>query len=73
MSDRGTIIIHLDILLKESGLSKTKFCQRAELQRSQLNGYLTNTVTRLDTDVLARMCDTLNCSISDLLEYKPKS
>lgn len=73
MSDRGTIVIHLDELLKEAGLSKNKFCQRAELQRSQLNGYLKNTITRLDTDVLVRMCDTLNCTISDLLEYKPKS
>lgn len=73
MTDRGTIVIHLDKLLEEAGLSKNKFCQRAELQRSQLNGYLTNTITRLDTDVLARMCDTLGCSISDLLEYKPKS
>ncbi len=73
MSDRGTIVIHLDELLEQAGLSKNKFCQRAEVQRSQLNGYLTNTITRLDTDVLARMCDTLNCSISDLLEYKPKS
>lgn len=73
MSDRGTIVIHLEELLKEAGLSKNKFCQRAELQRSQLNGYLKNTITRLDTDVLARVCDTLNCTISDLLEYKPKS
>ena len=73
MSDRGTIVIHLDKRLKEAGLSKNKFCQRAELQRSQLNGYLKNTITRLDTDVLVRMCDTLDCTISDLLEYKPKS
>lgn len=73
MSDRGTIVIHLDKLLKEAGLSKNKFCQRAELQRSQLNGYLSNTITRLDTDVLTRICDTLDCSISDLLEYKPNS
>lgn len=73
MSNRGTIVIHLDELLKEAGLSKNKFCQRAELQRSQLNGYLKNTITRLDTDVLVRMCDTLDCTISDLLEYKPKS
>lgn len=73
MADRGTIVIHLEELLNEAGLSKNKFCQRAELQRSQLNGYLKNTVTRLDTDVLVRMCDTLNCTISDLLEYKPKS
>lgn len=57
-------------MLKKSGLSKNKFCQRAEMQRAQLNRYLDNSITRLDTDVLVRICDTLNCSISDLLEYK---
>ena len=68
---RGAIEIHLKELLEETGLSKNKFCQKAELQRSQLNGYLNGTITRLDVDVLIRICDTLNCSISDLLEYKP--
>jgi putative transcriptional regulator len=71
--ERGTIEIHLGELLEEAGLSKNKFCQRAELQHSQLNGYLNNTITRLDIDVLVRICSTLNCSISDLLEYKPLS
>lgn len=71
MPKRGTIEIHLKELLEGTGLSKNKFCQRAELQQSQLNGYLNNTITRLDVDVLVRICDTLNCSITDLLEYKP--
>ncbi len=70
MGEKGKIVIHLSELLTKSGLSKNKFCQRAELQRGQLNAYLCNTITRLDMDVLARMCRTLNCSISDLLEYK---
>ena len=68
---RGTIEIHLEELLKETGLSKNKFCQRAELQRSQLDSYLNNMITCLDIEVLARICDTLDCSTSDLLEYKP--
>lgn len=68
---RGAIETHLKELLKETGLSKNKFCQKAELQRSQLNGYLNNTITRPDIYVLIRICDTMNCSISDLLEYKP--
>jgi len=67
---RGTIEIHLKELIENAGLSKNKFCQRAELQRSQLNGYINNTITRLDVDVLVRICDTLDCNISDLLEYK---
>ncbi len=73
MENKGSIEIHLKELLEKSGLSKNKFCQRAELQRGQLNAYLNNTITRLDVDVLIRMCHTLNCSISDLLEYhKPE-
>ena len=73
MENRGSIEIHLKELLEEAGLSKHKFCQRAELQRGQLNGYLNNTITRLDVDVLVRICNTLDCSISDLLEYhKPE-
>ena len=73
MENKGSIEIHLKELLEKAGLSKNKFCQRAELQRGQLNAYLNNTITRLDVDVLVRMCHTLNCSISDLLEYhKPE-
>lgn len=72
MTDNDKIIIHLEELLNKSGLSKNKFCQRAEIQRSQLNGYLNNTITRMDVDVLIRMCNALNCSLSDLLEYAPK-
>ena len=70
MDNKGTIEIHLKELHDAAGLSKNKFCQRAELQRAQLNGYLNGTITRLDVDVLIRICNTLDCSISDLLEYK---
>ena len=71
LNQNGSIKIHLDQLLEASGLSRNKFCQKAEIQRSQLNGYINNTITRLDTDVLVRICRTLNCSIADLLEYIP--
>lgn len=71
MENKGIIRIHLSDLLKASGMSQNKFCQKAEIQHSQLKGYMNNTITRLDTDVLIRICHTLNCSISDLLEYIP--
>lgn len=71
LNQNGSIKIHLGQLLSESGLSKNKFCQKAEIQRSQLNGYINNTITRLDTEVLVRICRTLDCTIADLLEYVP--
>ncbi len=71
MEQFGRINVRLNALLAQSGLSKNKLCQRAEMQRTQLNHYCNNTVTRLDTDVLARLCTVLHCSIGELLEFVP--
>lgn len=71
MARYGKIRIKLDELLKKSGMSKNKLSQRAEMRRTQLNHYCNNTITRLDTDVLARLCTVLDCEIGDLLEFVP--
>ena len=71
MEHKGEIRIKLDTLLTEKGVSRTKLCQRAEMQMTQLNKYYRNTVTRLDTDVLARLCTALDCRIEDILEFVP--
>ena len=71
MERYGKIKIHLAELIEEAGISKNKLSQRAEMQRTQLNHYCNNTVTRLDVDVLARLCTVLDCEIGDLLEFVP--
>ena len=71
MEEYGTIRIKLDELIKKAGISKNKLSHRAEMQRSQINHYCNNDITRLDTDVLARICTVLECEIGDLLEFVP--
>ncbi len=71
LSEYGKINIKLDELLKKSGMSKNKLSHKAELQRSQINGYCNNEITRLDIDVLARICTAMGCKIEDLLEFIP--
>lgn len=66
----GKIYIKLEEQLKEKGLSKNKFAQKAEMERTQLNRYIKNDVALLSVDVLARMCSVLNCRIEDILEYR---
>jgi len=44
----GSIKINLAKLIEESGISKNKLSQRAEMQRTQINHYCNNTITRLD-------------------------
>ena len=60
----------LDEYMKEHGVSKNRLSKLAKLQRTQLNSYCRNEVTRLDLSVLTRICDALGCDISDILKYK---
>ena len=71
MEAYGKIRIKLDELIKKAGISKNKLSHRAEMQRSQINHYCNNDITRLDIDVLARICTVLECEIGDLLEFVP--
>lgn len=71
MGEYGTIRIKLNDLIRKTGISKNKLCHKAEMQHTQLNNYCKNEVTRLDTDVLARLCTAFNCEIGDLLEFVP--
>ena len=67
----GTVKIKLGELIENRGISKNKLSHKAEMQRSQINNYCNNNITRLDIDVLARICTALECKISDLLEFVP--
>lgn len=71
MNEYGAIKIKLEELIKEKGISKNKLSHKAEMQRTQINNYCKNKITRLDTDVLARICTVLECRIDDLLEFVP--
>ena len=71
MVEYGTVKIKLDELLENTGISKNKLSQRAEIQRTQINKYCNNTISRLDIAVLARICTVFDCTISDLLEFVP--
>lgn len=71
MEEYGTIRIKLEELIQKAGISKNKLSHRAEMQRTQINHYCRGEITRLDTDVLARICTVLDCRIEDLLEFVP--
>lgn len=71
MQPYGTIRITLDELIQKANISKNKLSHRAEMQRTQINHYCNNEITRLDIDVLTRLCTVLDCKIEDLLEFIP--
>ena len=70
-AEYGIIKIKLEQLLKAKGLSRNKLSHKAEMQRSQINAYCNNTITRLDIAVRARLCTSLGCPIEDLIKFVP--
>lgn len=67
----GYVAIHLDKLIYNAELSKNRFSHMASMERTQINRFCKNEVTRVDLDVLARICNALDCSVGDVLEYVP--
>ena len=67
---QGRIIITLEEYRLRHGISKNKIVLNANVQRTQLQKYLSNNVARVDLGVLARICDYLDCEISDILKYE---
>lgn len=64
------IVIEIERLLAERGISKTQLCYMCKLQRTQLNRYCKNKVARVDLHTLEKICDFLKCDINDILILK---
>lgn len=64
------IYIDLENLLKEKNISKNKICKACNLQRTQLNNYCKNSICRVDLNILAKLCEFLECTPNDILKMK---
>ena len=70
MEDHGKVVIVLEEYRVKKNISKNKIVENAKVQRTQLQNYLLNKVSRVDLDVLARICNYLDCEISDVLKFE---
>ena len=64
------IVIEIERVLAEKGISKTQLCYMCKLQRTQLNKYCQNKVTRVDLHTLENICDFLKCDVNDILKLR---
>lgn len=72
MRDHGRIKIKINEMLEKRGISKTQLTYLAFVQRGQLKKLMDGEAARVDFDVLARICNALDCKIEDILEYVPE-
>lgn len=64
------IRLSLDKALEKYGLTRYELAKRTGIQYQIIDNYYKNKVKRYDSYVLERICDAMDCTISDIIEYK---
>lgn len=70
--DIGRVILKVDKLLERYNMSTSKFAREAKIQYKQAKSYGNGDMQKVDLVILARICHTFKCDISDILEYIDK-
>lgn len=67
--EEGYYLFKLDEILKEKDISINKLMRDTNTDFKVLKRILTGELVRIDIFVIARLCDYLNCSMTDIIEY----
>lgn len=70
--DTMKIVIKLDQLLNEHGMSQHELSRLTGIRQPSINEMCRNQTQRLPLDNLAKICEVLECDISDVLELEPE-
>ncbi|MBR6807153.1 MAG: helix-turn-helix transcriptional regulator [Clostridia bacterium] len=64
------IKLTLDKLLEKHNISRYELAKRTEIQYHVIDNYYKNKVIRYDCFVLDKICDALDCDVSEIIQYK---
>ena len=70
--ENGYYLFKLNDILEEKEISKNKLMRETNTDFKVIQRIIKGELTKLDIIVLARICDFLNCHISDIVEYYPE-
>lgn len=60
----------LDKVLEKQNISRYELAKRTDIQYHVIDNYYKNKVIRYDCFVLDKICDALECDVSEIIEYK---
>ena len=63
------IRLSLDKVLENRQISRYELAKRTGIQYQIIDNYYKNRVKRFDSYVLERICDALECTPGDIIEY----
>lgn len=67
----GTIKVKLNEIMEKKNLSVYDINTNGNIRYQTLQVLQDNSATRIDFEVLAKLCYTLDCKVEDLIEYIP--
>lgn len=70
--ENGVYLFKLEDILKDKKISINRLMRDTNTDFKVLKRMMTGELIRFDIFVMARLCDYLNCTITDIIEYVPK-
>lgn len=70
--DNGSINFKLKQILIDRNLSKNKLSVMSGVRFDTIQRFCLGNISRIDLEILCRLCNALNCKIEDIIEYKNK-
>lgn len=65
------IKINLSRVLGEKRINQAELARLTDIRPTTINEYYHELVERVNLDYLDRICEVLECSIEEILEYQP--
>ena len=64
------IKLTIDKYIDSRKITRYELSKRTGIRFQIIDNYYKNKVVRYDSDILNRICNALECDVSDLIEYK---
>lgn len=69
--ENGKYLFKLEDILNKKNISINKLMRDTNTDFKVIKRLMIGELVRFDIFVIARLCDYLNCTIEDIIEYKP--
>ena len=63
------IRLTIDKMLEKRGITRYELAKRTEIKFQTIDRYYKNRVIRYDSYILDRICEVLECNVSDIIEH----
>lgn len=59
----------IELMMKQKNISRKEMLRRTGLKNEVFNRYYYSEIKRIDIDVILKICNVLECNISDIMEH----